>query len=432
MDTGARRRARARERTLAEDVALDPPGPPAGAGTDPRHAPEVRPEIRASWRRVRGNGLGPGDQPVIPPLGAADLEARRAASPVAPLLPHLRTALQPVVDAGLLVVVTDAEGRVLWRAGETGVRRMADRLGFITGSAWTEHNVGTNAIGTSMVLAEPVMIRGSEHYVESHTAWSCAAAPLRDPWTGDMLGTVDVSGVAAGMHPTVLAMVSLAARTAELEIRAAHHDRLARLRAHAAPLLAASSGHVAAVDTFGHLAAARGFAAPAHVTLPADLGSGPVHVPALGPAYAEPLPGGWLLRLLPGEGASEATDLLLDLSGERPLATVRGPAGEFQHALSTRHAEILLSLVTRPAGRSAAELADDLFADPTRTVTVRAEVSRLRRALGPVIGAQPYRIREGVTASLRAPARSRDALPASGAPVVAAWRAALASAAGVR
>ncbi|MEZ5092656.1 GAF domain-containing protein [Nocardioides sp.] len=412
MATDARDRARARERAL-DDLAA---GAPTGG------AVAVRPEIQASWRRVQGNGLGPGDNPAIPPLAEAELEGRRAVSPLADLLPHLRAALQPVVDVGLLVVVTDTEGRVLWRTGEDKVTRQADRLGFVGGSAWTEYNVGTNAIGTSLVLGRPVLIRGSEHYVESHTVWSCAAAPLHDAWTGETLGVVDVSGVAAGMHPTVLSMVTLAARTAELEIQAAHHERLARLRAHAAPLLAAQTGQAVAVDLFGHLAAARGFASPARVVLPADLAGGPVHLPSLGPAYAEPLPGGWLLRLLDEEADDDPLEVCLDLSGARPVARLLTPAGPWEHALSTRHAEILLALLQSPGGRSAAELADDLFADPSRTVTVRAEVSRLRRTLGPVVSGHPYRLLDGVTGRLIPPAAGAEALPGSAAPVVAAFR----------
>ena len=58
-----------------------------------------------------------------------------------------------------------------------------------------------------------------------------------------------------------------------------------------------------------------------------------------------------------------------------------------------------------PAGRTAAELADDLFADPTRVVTVRAEMSRLRRTLGSLLEAQPYRIAPSVRASVLLPGR---------------------------
>ncbi|MGY1692550.1 hypothetical protein [Geodermatophilus sp. SYSU D01105] len=86
--------------------------------------------------------------------------------------------------------------------------------------------------------------------------------------------------------------------------------------------------------------------------------------------------------------------------------------------MSLRHAEILLALAEHRAGRSAAELAGDLFGDPARTVTVRAEVSRLRRTLGSVVLAQPYRIGEDVHLEVRTPVPAARLLPASTAPVV--------------
>lgn len=92
--------------------------------------------------------------------------------------------------------------------------------------------------------------------------------------------------------------------------------------------------------------------------------------------------------------------------------------------LGLRHAEILLALARAPWGRSAAELADDLFADPARTVTVRAELSRLRRTAGPVLAARPYRIAEGVAVQVQLPADRRRLLPGSVAPVVVRERSA--------
>ena len=72
-----------------------------------------------------------------------------------------------------------------------------------------------------------------------------------------------------------------------------------------------------------------------------------------------------------------------------------------------------------PGGRTAAELADDLFADPSRVVTVRAEMSRLRRTLGSLLEAQPYRIAPSVRATVLLP-DAGPAIPGSSAPVVAA------------
>ncbi|GAA3036806.1 GAF domain-containing protein [Gordonia defluvii] len=60
--------------------------------------------------------------------------------------------------------------------------------------------------------------------------------------------------------------------------------------------------------------------------------------------------------------------------------------------LSPRHAEILLLLATHPQGLSTDQLAIMLADDALGAVTVRAEISRLRRALGEVVESRPYRL----------------------------------------
>ena len=395
----------ARTSRLARDRAL-------GGGT----AVAARPEISASWRRVRAGGLAPGAEPEVAPLTEVEVESRRTSSALAPLLPSITASLEPVVDDGLLLVLTDNDGRVLWQRGRPGVRRLADHLGFVPGSAWTEANVGTNAIGTCLVVGEPVHIRGAEHYVESHTRWSCAAAPVLDPWTGATLGAIDISGPARSVQRSVLALVGVTARLAGAEVRNEHAHALERLRAYAAPVVARVGGRALAVDPAGHIAAVTGVTAPERLVLPADLSAESTWLPALGTVTVEPLPGGWLVRL--GGEAAAASDLVLDLR-ERPVLRVRTPSHAWEHRPSRRHAEILLALIGSPGGRTAAQLADDLFADPTRVVTVRAEMSRLRRTLGPVLEAQPYRIAPAVRASVLLPTEG-PAIPGSSAPVVSA------------
>lgn len=379
----------------------------------------LRPTIAASWRRVAASGVDRGGGPAVEPIPGTEIERRRSTSGLADYVPQLERSLAPMIDAGQLVVVTDAEGRVLWRLGGSGVRRMADQLGFVGGSAWTEGNVGTNAIGTSLVLGTAVLIRGAEHFVESHNAWGCAAAPLHDPWTGRTLGVVDVSGPNRGLHPAELAAVDLAARLAAAEKVEQHRADLDRLRAHAAPLLARLTGQALVVDRHGHLALAAGLQAPSRITLPAAMSVGEVRLPTLGAATAEAVPGGWLLRL--DSRGTEATMVLVDLAGA-PTMTVTGSTGAWTHDLSPRHAEVVLALATH-AGRTASELAGDLFGDPTREVAVRAEMSRLRRTLGSLLSAQPYRFSAGVDLHLRLPADRSKLLPGSIAPVVVAARA---------
>jgi hypothetical protein len=382
-----------------------------------RSASAPRGTIAASWRRVAAAGLEPGATPDVPPLGGGELERRRAESRLGEFVPRLAAALSSVIDAGQMIVVADADGRVLWRIGSSGVRRMADGLGFVGGSAWTEGNVGTNAIGTSLVLGEGVQIQGPEHFVESHTRWGCAAAPLKDPWTGRTLGVVDVSGPSRGMHPAELALVEMAARLTAMEIVDQHRTELDRLRARAAPLLATVGGDALAVDAHGHLAVGVGSRMPDRVALPAHMAGGPVWLPTLGAAFAEPLAGGWLLRL-DGEADGEATRLTVQLTGT-PCLRVSGASGSWSRQLSPRHAEILVALVEAGSqGRTAAGLALDLFDDPDRAVTVRAEMSRLRRAVGSLLLSGPYRIAPGVVAGLELPRDRAAVLPGSSAPVV--------------
>jgi hypothetical protein len=76
--------------------------------------------------------------------------------------------------------------------------------------------------------------------------------------------------------------------------------------------------------------------------------------------------------------------------------TVR--VGSVDVRVSLRHAEILLLLARHPAGLTADELAVQLSEQMLSDVTVRAEVSRLRRIVGPLLSeSRPYRL----TARLR-------------------------------
>jgi len=397
-------------------------------GGTPPAAP--RAVIGASWRRMRWTGLDPAGSAEVPVLGTGELQRRREASALAPLLPTLRARLLPAAEAaGQVMVVVDPAGRVLWREGGADVRRRADALGFVEGSAWDEASVGTNAIGTSLVVGAPVHVHAAEHYAETHQPWTCAAAPLHDPLTGRLLGAVDLSGPAHTVHASTVALVDAVARLAELELRQVLHQRVERLRVLAGPILARVAGRALVVTSDGCTAAATGLAAPDRVVLPDAMRPGTTWLPSLGRCTADVVPGGWLLR--PSDGAAEPpaelARLVLDLTCVPARVAVAGPGGDWCHTLTLRHAEILLALVVHPQGRSAAQLAQDLFGDASRTVTVRAEVSRLRRTLGAVLQHQPYAVADGVRAEVLLPVG--ELLPGSHAPLVLARRRAAAAAA---
>jgi hypothetical protein len=52
---------------------------------------------------------------------------------------------------------------------------------------------------------------------------------------------------------------------------------------------------------------------------------------------------------------------------------------------------------------TAAQLSTALFGDEEHCVTVRAEVSRLRKVIGGLVSTNPYRLADGVTLSVVPP-----------------------------
>jgi GAF domain len=344
--------------------------------------------VARSWQRVQAQGVDPDRHEPPGPLDASQVERRRSTSLLQGVLPELRAALTVVAeDARHVMVVTDADGVLLWREGSNRVRHRADALGFAEGARWTEGAVGTNAIGTALAEDAPVQIFSAEHFVRTHHGWTCTACPVHDPRSGELLGVVDVSGPAETVHPTTVALVGTAVKLAEASLWRHHERRLDALRTVATPVLAGGSGPGLVVDDHGWVAAVRGLPLVERVAAPTA--DGPVVVHGLGLCVPEAVPGGWLLR--PGS-TRRSLRLTLELDVRPPRAVVAG-TNVWVYPLSTRHAEVLLLLARAGhVGLDAAALSRALYGHVGSLVTIRAEVSRLRKAVGGLVLTRPYRL----------------------------------------
>ena len=102
---------------------------------------------------------------------------------------------------------------------------------------------------------------------------------------------------------------------------------------------------------------------------------------------------GWLVR---PAGSVREVIAELDLTREPTISVVGDDP--WRRVLTRRHAQILLLLADAgPAGLTAATLSRRLFGEDNHLVTVRAEMSRLRRAVGALVSSRPYRLAPGVT-----------------------------------
>ncbi|HEY9367487.1 GAF domain-containing protein [Streptomyces sp.] len=393
------------------------------AGRRPPIAP--RPVIDASWQRMFRLGLDPDRDTSSVLLQRDELEERRRTTLIGEMMRTLSAGLSGIADASMqIMVVTDEHGRVLWREGNLSVLRRANGICLEEGAAWAESSTGTNAVGTALAVRRAVQVHSAEHYLHTLHNWTCAAAPVHDPRDQRLLGIVDVSGPASSFHPATLALVGSVAQLAEAEMRERHLRSIERLRSVAAPILCRVGGRAIAVDMYGWTAAVTGMVPVDRLALPKSFRAGQMWLPSLGMCAVEPLPGGWLLRV-EDDPATEpgSSRVVLDLSRPRRwTVAVSGAAGSWTQELSPRHAELLWVLARHPAGRTAAELAEDVFGDRTRTVTVRAELSRIRRNLAGVLAHRPYRFSEEVEVDLITPPDPAALLPHSTAPAVLSSR----------
>jgi len=383
-----------------------------------------RPVIEQSWERMLRSGVDPEHDFRSGLLPREEVQRRRERSVLRHVLPVLREGLLPVADvAHHIMVVADEEGRVLWREGSAPVLRKADGLGFELGADWREDVVGTNGVGTPAVARRPVQVFASEHFVRSHASWTCAGAPITDPRDGRLLGVVDVSGPLETMHPATVSWVGSVAKLAEARLREMHLQSLERLRAVAAPVLARIEGRALVVDRHGWTAAVTGMPYTERVSLPKSPSAGTHWLPALGHCSLEPLAGGWLVRAADEPGPEGQARIVLDLRAPRRWTVeVSGGAGSWKRELSPRHAELLYLLAVHRTGRSAAGLAEDVFGDRARTVTVRAEMSRVRRYLGGFLQHRPYRFADHADVDVLLPDDPRDLLPHSTSPALGRGR----------
>src|SRR5262249_46522381 len=90
--------------------------------------------------------------------------------------------------------------------------------------------------------------------------WTCSAAPVHDPVTGQLLGIVDLTGPWKTVHPLGLALATAAARTMEEGLADGRRDRDARLLRRDGDLATRSTDLLVSPD--GSMLAGEQWAAP--------------------------------------------------------------------------------------------------------------------------------------------------------------------------
>ncbi|MBT2567264.1 transcriptional regulator [Arthrobacter sp. ISL-85] len=321
----------------------------SGAVNGTPEIPGLRRLIRESWQRSASFKANPDNAAAPLAFDWDQLEDYRRQHPLAAIMPVINKLLvQPSHDSGLLVAVGDEVGRLLWVDGDPTLQRRAEGMMFVPGADWSEASVGTSAPGTALALGRGIQIAGAEHYQRAVHPWSCTAVPFHDPDSGAVLGVVDITGTATAVAPHTLSLVEATVAAAQAQLRV---ERL---------------------------------------QLAAELARKPVR--RRSPAAAAGQGRGAREGSRAKEGSLYRNSLQL-LGRDQALLSLGGRTV----SLSARHSEILALLSAHPEGLSAEELSSLLYPGEGSTITLRAEMVRLRKViqqLSPdaVPGSRPYRL----------------------------------------
>ncbi len=179
----------------------------------------VRPIIAESWLRSKKAGIDPRakiSSLVEPVIFAERLQKRYKLIEIA--TPIMNTLYNFVQGSGFVVVLADEEGFILETVGDRDVIDSSSKGNLVRGADWSETTIGTNAIGTCIVVAQPLQIFASEHYWAGSHEWTCSSAPIHDP-SGNLIGVLNMTGTFEKVHPHTLGMVVAAVNAIENNIR---------------------------------------------------------------------------------------------------------------------------------------------------------------------------------------------------------------------
>ena len=197
--------------------------------------------ILGSWQRSAAHGFDPGNRPHAEPLSQEQLHKVRGHNDA--LLQaawgEIEALCRDMGSSSGVVILTDPEGVVLIRVGCPAFAGEADRMALQPGVNWSEHALGTNAIGLASIERHSVSVIGAEHFFESLGRMSCSAAPVVGP-DGSISGVLALSTCSDVSHGYIQALLRRSVEPIERRLFECRFLRQERMHLHSDPYLLGS------------------------------------------------------------------------------------------------------------------------------------------------------------------------------------------------
>lgn len=185
----------------------------------------TRPQIVESWVRCYEASVNPYDDTAHSKLDdfamhAVLLDKQEFIRIAKPFMMNLYKFVE---GSGFVVVLTDERGYIVEMFGDEDALNNAMTSNFFLGASWSE-KAGTNAIGTSLMIKEPIQVSGAEHFCRKLHCLTCSAAPILDH-QGELIGILNMSGASYLSHLHTLGMVVAAAEAIRVQLIIQRNNR---------------------------------------------------------------------------------------------------------------------------------------------------------------------------------------------------------------
>lgn len=213
--------------------------------------PGVRPLVAISWHRCREQyRIDP--HLTEAPVAVAELDHTPEHDVVfAELGFRAASVAHEVGNAGGVVTVTDATGRILAEWGDHATLAKAREANLAPWFCWSEYAAGTNGMGTALEAHGPVLIRGAEHWCQAFHNWVCAGIAVRDVVTREPIAVLNISCWRSQLPADAGGWLANAATMTQRTLKRHARDSGAELVTAHTQARAHSSAALAAVDTAG-------------------------------------------------------------------------------------------------------------------------------------------------------------------------------------
>jgi transcriptional regulator of acetoin/glycerol metabolism len=216
----------------------------------------VRPEIARSWQRAARANLQPALRAAPVDVGAlrgfddAGPARRRFFHAAGRVAGELAAELDDAAAAA--IVVCDAGGLLLHRAGPDQVLALMEEYNLVPGGVWNELGAGTTAVGLALATGGPANVYAAEHFAEALHGFSCTAAPVRHPVTREILGVLSLATGASVSAFYSQPLMLTAARDVEHRLQEQVDGRERELMEHYLRSSAGQTSPFLTVDRAGH------------------------------------------------------------------------------------------------------------------------------------------------------------------------------------